>query len=114
MTTAKPKSNSKSKGAALSLDSLKRAIIEAGSDHEPPFGSPEREDGPYIPQDPGEFAEALLYLVEHVPPPELSIDIGIASGGQTKMMRDWFPRARTIVVDRGAHPKHIPWRRMLE
>ena len=47
-----------------------------------------------------------------MPPAKLSLDIGVASGGQTKFLRDYYPAEKTIVVDIGQHPQFVHWPRI--
>jgi hypothetical protein len=88
-------------------------IVEAsGSSVEDVFGFPERPDGLYLQQDPEEFAAFVHFMATKAPPAELSLDIGIASGGQTKFLRDYYRAEKTIVVDLGTHPGFPHWERI--
>ncbi len=89
------------------------AIIESsGSGSAEFFGFPERPDGLYLQQEPEEYAGFVHYMATKAPPAKLSLDIGVASGGQTKFLRDYFPAEQTIVVDIGQHPDHHHWQRI--
>lgn len=101
--------------AALAMPSLaefENLVREAGSSDESFFGYPTKEDGLHLQQDPGEFAAFVHYMATQVPAAELSLDLGIASGGQTKFLRDYFPCRRTIILDNGEHPMFPHWKRI--
>lgn len=98
--------------AAATKESLIEAIRTCGSDDEPFFGYPVKEDGLFLQQDPDEFASFVEYLVTRCPPSKLSIDVGVASGGNTKFVRDYYDVEKTIIVDIGQHPNHHHWRRI--
>ena len=93
-------------------DELIRTIELAGSSEEAYFGFPERPDGLYLQQDPEEFAAFVHFMATKAPPAQLSLDIGIASGGQTKFLRDYYASKRTIVVDNGRHSRFPHWERI--
>jgi hypothetical protein len=98
--------------AVINREDLQTTIEQAGSGHPTFFGFPEREDGLYLQQDPEEFAHFVEYAATRLPASKLSLDIGIASGGQTKFLRDYFSSEKTIVVDIGQHPAFIHWSRI--
>ncbi|MBI3441261.1 MAG: class I SAM-dependent methyltransferase [Proteobacteria bacterium] len=88
-------------------------IIEAsGSGEAEFFGYPEVANGLYLQQDPEEFASFVHFMATKIPPAKLTLDIGIASGGQTKFLRDYFSAEKTIVVDLGEHPLFPHWERI--
>ncbi len=87
-------------------------IEKSGSGDSAFFGYPEIADGLYLQQDPEEFASFVHYVATKLPPAKLSLDIGVASGGQTKFLRDYFPAEKTIVVDIGQHPNFVHWDRI--
>lgn len=95
-----------------SLEDLIKLIEEAGSDDTAFFGFPEKADGLYLQQDAEEFASFVHFVARKLPPAKLSLDIGVASGGQTKFLRDYFPAEKTIVVDIGLHPNFVHWERI--
>lgn len=95
-----------------SRDELIRIIEESGSSVESYFGFPEREDGLFLQQDPEEFGHFLHFAATKLPPSALSLDIGVASGGQTKLLRDYYAAEKTIVVDIGQHPGFVHWSRI--
>ena len=66
-----------------SRDEFIDLIKDAGSSDEVFFGYPVKEDGLYLQQDPKEFADLCHFLAHDVKRAELSLDLGIASGGQT-------------------------------
>lgn len=96
----------------------KEEIIEAirtcGSDNAEFFGYPEKADGLYLQQDPEEYASFVEYMANRVPASKLAIEIGVASGGQTKFLRDFYKIEKTIIVDIGMHPNHRHWKRIKE
>lgn len=96
----------------VTKEELIEAIKTCGSDNEEFFGYPVLEDGLYLQQDPEEYAGFVQYMVNNCPPSRLSIEIGVASGGQTKFLRDWYPVEKTIIVDIGQHPNHHHWKRV--
>lgn len=87
-------------------------IREAGSSDASFFGYPEKEDGLFLQQDLGEFSAFVHYMATQVPAADLTLDLGIASGGQTKFLRDYFPCRRTIILDNGEHPMFPHWKRI--
>lgn len=97
---------------AYSKDEIRQAIIEAGSDHSEMFGFPEKADGLHLQQDPDEYAEFVCFMANEAPPATLALDIGVASGGQTKFLRDFYTVDKTIIVDIGEHPKFHHWDRI--
>lgn len=98
--------------ATATKESLCEAIRNCGSDDEAFFGYPVREDGLFLQQDPDEFASFVEYMASNFPPSKLSIDIGIAAGGNTKFVRDYYPVEKTIILDIGQHPRHGHWPRI--
>ncbi len=42
----------------------------------------------------------------------MALDIGIASGGQTKFLRDFYQTKKLLVLDDGNHPTHSHWQRI--
>jgi len=95
-----------------SREELVAAVEAAGSGSADFFRFPERADGLFLQQEPEEFAGFVHYMATKAPPAKLSLDIGIASGGQTKFLRDYFAAEQTIVVDIGQHPDHHHWQRI--
>ncbi|MEM1382244.1 MAG: class I SAM-dependent methyltransferase [Pseudomonadota bacterium] len=87
-------------------------VRQAGSSHEGFFRYPIRSDGLYLQQDPEEFAAFVHFMATEVGQADLTLDLGIASGGQTKFLRDWFPCRRTIIVDDGRHEMFPHWARI--
>lgn len=98
--------------ATPSREELVQIIESAGSSEESYFGFPERPGGLYLQQDPEEFAAFVHFMATKVPPAQLTLDIGIASGGQTKFLRDYYPSEKTIVVDNGKHSRFPHWERI--
>ncbi len=95
-----------------SRDQLVDIIKAAGSSHEGFFRYPIRKDGLYLQQDPEEFADFVHFMATEVGSADLTLDLGIASGGQTKFLRDYFKAKRTIIVDNGAHEMFPHWSRI--
>lgn len=96
----------------VTQEDIKQAVIEAGSDDSNHFSFPEKEDGLHLQQDPEEYSAFVHYAMTSLQPPELALDIGIASGGQTKFLRDYFPIKKTLIIDIGDHHKHHHWQRI--
>ncbi|MEM7189256.1 MAG: class I SAM-dependent methyltransferase [Pseudomonadota bacterium] len=96
----------------IARDDLIEAIHGCGSDDAEFFGYPVDPDGLYLQQDPQEYADFVGFMANECPPSQLSIEIGIASGGQTKFLRDYYSVNKTIVVDIGQHPNHHHWPRI--
>lgn len=95
-----------------SVSEFESLVRSAGSSDEAFFGYPVKEDGLHLQQDPGEFAGFVHFMATQVPAASLTLDIGIASGGQTKFLRDHFKCQRTIVLDNGQHPLFPHWKRI--
>lgn len=93
-------------------DELIDRIRVSGSGDLKHFGYPVREDGLYLQQDPPEFADFVSYMATHAKPADLSLDIGVAGGGQTVFLREYYGCATTITVDLGAHPDAYHWKRI--
>ncbi len=95
-----------------SRDELIAIVEKSGSGSSEVFGFPEIPDGLYLQQDSEEFASFVHFVATKLPPAKLSLDIGVASGGQTKFLRDYYPAEKTIVVDIGQHPQFVHWERI--
>lgn len=95
-----------------SIDDYVELIKAQGSSDEDFFGYPVLEDGLYLQQDPFEFAALTKFLAEEVKSADLTLDLGIASGGQTKFLRDYFEARETIILDDGNHPMFRHWKRI--
>jgi len=89
-----------------------REVINAGASQEEFFGYPVKTDGLYLQQDPEEFGALVHFLATQAKPAALSMDIGIASGGQTKFIRDYYRCDKTIIVDNGEHELFPHWERI--
>jgi hypothetical protein len=76
------------------------------------FYYPKRADGLFLQQDAEEYASFIEFMATKVPPAELGLDIGIASGGQSKFLRDYWACRRSIFVDIGLHPDFPQWARI--
>ena len=98
--------------ANLTVENIRDAIICAGSDNEASFGFPEIKDGLHLQQNPQEYAEFVHFMATSFPPSKLALDIGIASGGQTKFLRDYYRIEKSILVDIGQHHKFHHWSRI--
>lgn len=91
---------------------LIKLIEAAGSGSTAHFGYPELKDGLFLQQDPEEFASFVHFVASELPPAALSLDLGTASGGQTKFLRDYYSCDKTIVLDIGLHPNFVEWARI--
>lgn len=87
-------------------------VIDAGSGSLSHFGYELKPDGLYLQQHPEEFAEFVHFMATNMPASDLTLDIGIASGGQTKFLRDYYLCRKTIIVDLGEHPDAVHWPRI--
>lgn len=96
----------------LPMDSLIEAIEASGSGDAEFFGYPVLENGLYLQQDPEEFAQFVRFMATKVPAAKLALNIGVASGGQTKFLYDYFSAEKMIVVDIGLHPQFPHWERI--
>lgn len=96
----------------LSQADLVEKIRECGSSHAGFFRYPVREDGLYLQQDPEEFAAFVHFMATEVGEAAVTLDIGIASGGQTKFLRDYFRARQTIIIDNGEHEMFPHWARI--
>ena len=94
------------------LHEIVAAVKQAGSGHGPFFGYPEKHDGLYLQQDPEEYAAFVHFMATHMSEMELSLEIGIASGGQTKFLRDYCRIKKTLIVDIGQHELFLHWKRI--
>jgi hypothetical protein len=94
----------------------RQALIEdieaCGSADADFFGYPKRDDGLFLQQDAEEYASFIEFMATKAPPAELALDIGIASGGQSKFLRDYWESRRTIFLDIGLHPDFPQWPRI--
>jgi hypothetical protein len=95
-----------------SRQELINIIRESGSSHEEFFHYPIREDGLFLQQNPEEFADFIHFTANHLQHIQLSLDIGIASGGQTKLLRDYLKCDQTIILDNGEHEMFKHWERI--
>lgn len=95
-----------------SIPELVERIKASGSSHEKFFGYPEREGGLFLQQDPLEFAQFVHFMATEHRTADLTLDLGIASGGQTKFLRDFFKCKRTIILDDGKHSMFPHWKRI--
>lgn len=100
--------------AVPSIPELMDTIKAAGSSAEWFFGYPEKTDGLFLQQDAQEFAEFVHFMATTYGQADLTLDLGIASGGQTKFLRDYYKCKRTIILDNGEHEMHHHWARIKE
>ncbi len=91
------------------LDWMTRRIEFAGSDNLEVFGGL-YEGGYHIQQAPEELARFTLLLAA-LGPFESSLEIGIASGGTTRFLREHVEIRSTVTIDDGLHPKSVIWQR---
>jgi len=95
-----------------SITELIEKIEYSGSSDEKFFGYKPQEDGLFLQQDPLEFAQFVHFMATRYGTADLTLDIGIASGGQTKFLRDYFKCKRTIILDNGEHSMFPHWARI--
>ncbi len=96
----------------LEIEKIKRVVIDAGAAYENIQGFPVKQNGYFIQQYPDEFAEMVVYLHSLDRTFQYGIDIGIASGGATKLLRDFIDIKHTIVIDTGDHAHYVHWQRI--
>lgn len=96
----------------LEIEKIKKVVIDAGAGYENIQGFPVKQNGYFIQQYPDEFAEMVVYLRHLNRTFQYGIDIGIASGGATKLLRDFIDIKHTIVIDTGDHAHYIHWQRI--
>jgi hypothetical protein len=94
---------SDTKTSLPSIPELVDRIKASGSSDERFFGYPPREGGLFLQQDPLEFAQFVHFMANQYGSADLTLDLGIASGGQTKFLRDFYKCKRTIILDNGEH-----------
>jgi len=102
---------------AITLEAMRQAVASSGAGLNPDgtpavFGFDARADGLYLQQGLEEYSEFVTYLANEHKGAKFAIDIGIASGGQTKFLRDFFPIPETIIVDLGQHHEFQHWKRI--
>lgn len=98
--------------ALPSIPELVDRIKASGSSDERFFGYPPREGGLFLQQDPLEFAQFVHFMASQYGSADLTLDLGIASGGQTKFLRDFYKCKRTIILDNGEHSMFSYWGRI--
>lgn len=98
--------------AVPSIPELVDRIKSSGSSDERFFGYPPREGGLFLQQDPLEFAQFVHFMASQYGSADLTLDLGIASGGQTKFLRDYYKCKRTIILDNGEHSMFPHWKRI--
>lgn len=101
----------------VNLTDVRQAVAAAGAGCQPDgtaatFGFDARKDGLFLQQELTEYSEFVTYLANEHKGAKLAIDIGIASGGQTKFLRDFFSISETIIVDLGLHHEFCHWERI--
>jgi hypothetical protein len=95
-----------------SIPELVERVKQAGSSEERFFGYKIQEGGLYLQQDPLEFAQFVHFMATEYGEADLTLDLGIASGGQTKFLRDYYKCKRTIILDNGEHSMFPHWKRI--
>ena len=98
--------------ATPTREEIKEAVLRAGSSQDDFFHFPHKSDGLYLQQDPDEYTDFVHFMATEVRPSELGLDIGIASGGQTKFLRDFYTIKKTIILDDGQHKDFSQWARI--
>ncbi len=95
-----------------SIPELVERIKASGSSDERFFGYAQRDGGLFLQQDPLEFAQFVHFMASEYRTADLTLDLGIASGGQTKFLRDFYKCKRTIILDNGEHSMFPHWKRI--
>lgn len=100
----------------INIEVIKQSIIKGGSGYECNQGFPSKEGGYYIQQHPDEFAETIMLLRGLIMLRgrtfQYGVDIGLASGGSTKILRDFVDIKHTITIDTGEHELYKHWERI--
>lgn len=103
--------------ASVTVETIRQAVVEAGSSLyrdgiRPVADFPAKPDGLFLQQKSGEYSEFVHFMHSMGRTFKLGLDIGVASGGQTKFLRDWCPIERTIVADLGVQHEFPHWARI--
>ena len=91
------------------MEAVIRSICAAGSASHRFFGGT-WTGGYYLQQNPAELAQLMRTLRQSGPFAD-SLEIGIAAGGTTRLIREHVSIGATTVIDDGTHPHHIHWQR---
>lgn len=102
------------------LEVITKDVWTCGHDAPGKVGNPPEPEDPsthlYIQQHAEEFADFIVALLkileERNQDINISLEIGIASGGSLKLLRDYVPMNHTVVVDDGKHSRFIHWPRI--
>jgi hypothetical protein len=89
------------------LEHLVERAETAGSDHLPLFGG-RFEGGYYLQQVPEELARLICVLAAHSPF-QTCLEIGTASGGTTRFIREFVKIEKTVIIDDGKHVRFPIW-----
>ncbi len=94
----------------MSLESLEKAICEAGSDNAEFFGGI-WTGGYYIQQDPKEFAQLVQFLKDYSAIKNFKhyLAIGVAAGGVERFLVENCEIESLTIIDNGEHPAHKHW-----
>ena len=89
------------------LEDIVNVIVAGGSDEATDVtGFPVVDGGLYAAQNPEELANVILFLKNYQKEHgifSLSLEIGIASGGTLKIIRDYVSIKDTVIVDNRGH-----------
>jgi hypothetical protein len=92
---------------SLTRQQLVSLICEAGSDDLRVFGG--RWKGGYLVQQIPEELADLILLLRRFEPFAHTLEIGIAAGGTTRLIREQVRMGRTVVIDNGKHWNFPAW-----
>jgi hypothetical protein len=93
----------------LEIEKIKKVVIDAGAGYEHFQGFQVKHNGYFVQQYPNEFAEMVVYLRHLNRTFQYGVDICIASGGGTKLLRYFLDIRHTIVVDTGDRQQYVHW-----
>lgn len=86
------------------LETIEQFIIDAGSDDLPTFGG-KFEGGVHVQQIPDELAPCILAIIESGWIIKSYLEIGVAAGGLTSIMNNFFKPGNIVLVDGNNHHK---------
>lgn len=93
--------------SGLLLNRVIMLVNSAGSDNVGCFGGV-YEGGYHIQQRPEEFSRLVCFLAAHGPF-RAYLEIGTASGGTLRFLKECVQIERCVTIDDGRHPKFIFW-----
>lgn len=86
------------------LESIENFILEAGSDNLPAFGG-RFEGGVHCQQIADEFAACIFAMLQTGQRVKAYLEIGVAAGGTTAIIHNYFHPETIVLIDDNLHPK---------